>query len=59
MSLGLILELWTVEAYYKPKKISELLRIITHPCKCYLDIQYVHFSISKVISPAKTNNNLQ
>ncbi len=23
---------------------------ITHPCKCYVDIQYVHFSMSKVIS---------
>ncbi len=28
-------------------------RIIMHPCKCYVDIQYVHFSMSKVISHSK------
>ncbi len=28
-------------------------------CKCYVDIQYVHFSMSKVISHSQKNNNLQ
>jgi hypothetical protein len=28
-------------------------RIITYPCKCYVYIQYVHFSMSKVISQSQ------
>jgi hypothetical protein len=46
------------EAYYKTQKISDLLRTPVSSM-WIVDVQYVHFIMSKVISHSQKNNDLQ
>ncbi len=48
----------SMEAYYKKQKISDLLRTPVSSM-WIVDVQYVHFIMSKIISQSQKNNDLQ
>ncbi len=48
----------SMEAYYKKQKSSDLLRTPVSSM-WIVDVQYLHFIMSKVISQSQKNNDLQ